>query len=182
MNTAPRAPAPERSALQQHLDLLALYNLWATRRLFAALESVPDEHYRRDVGLFFKSIHGTLNHLLLGEHELWFKRFTGAPPDADIQSLAQEVEPDRACVKQRLLEGAATWPPALQGWSAPRWAQDLEYRSTVGEALKLPFAATLMHVFNHGTHHRGQITAALTMLCHPCPELDLVAMLRDQRR
>ncbi len=181
MNTFPRAAASERTALQQHLDLLALYNLWATRRLCAALESVPDEHYRRDVGLFFKSIHGTLNHLLLGEHGLWFKRFTGAPTDPDIKSLAQEIEPDRARLTQRLLEGAATWLPALQGWSEPRWAQDLEYRSTAGDALKLPFAATLMHVFNHSTHHRGQITAALTMLGHPCPELDLVAMLRDQR-
>ena len=46
----------------------------------------------------------------------------------------------------------------------------------------LPFAATLAHVFNHGTHHRGQITAAVTMLGHECPELDLVWMLQQESR
>jgi uncharacterized damage-inducible protein DinB len=47
-------------------------------------------------------------------------------------------------------------------------------------AQSLPFSATLAHVFNHGTHHRGQITAAITALGHPCPELDLVWMLQAE--
>ncbi len=171
----------DRSPLRDQLETLAQYNLWATKRLFAALEAVAEPDYRRDLGLYFKSIHGTLNHLLLGEHLLWFKRFMGAAPGGAIVSLAQEVEPDRARLQQRLIEGAAAWLPALEGWSASRWVQDLSYTSTAGEALTMPFAATLMHVFNHGTHHRGQITAALTLLGHPCPELDLIAMLREQR-
>ena len=49
-------------------------------------------------------------------------------------------------------------------------------------AASLPFAATLAHVFNHGTHHRGQVTAALTALGHPCPVLDLVYMLQEEQR
>ena len=49
-----------------------------------------------------------------------------------------------------------------------------------GTPASLPFAATLAHVFNHGTHHRGQITAALTALGQPCPELDLVYMLQQE--
>jgi uncharacterized damage-inducible protein DinB/GNAT superfamily N-acetyltransferase len=174
--------ALDRSALREQLETLALYNLWAARRLVAAIEPLSEADYRRDVGLFFKSIHGTLNHLLLGEHELWFKRFTGVAIAPVVRSLAEEVEPDRARLAQRLLEGAAAWLPALEGWSEVRLAQDLLYTSMAGEALKLPFASTLMHVFNHGTHHRGQITAALTMLGQPCPELDLVVMLRDSRR
>jgi uncharacterized damage-inducible protein DinB/GNAT superfamily N-acetyltransferase len=174
--------ALDRSALREQLETMAQYNLWATRRLCAALEPLPEADYRRDVGLFFKSIHGTLNHLLLGEGELWFKRFQGQAPNAVWTSLAQEVEPDRARLQRRLLEGTAAWLPALEGWGESRLAQDLVYTSMNGEALTLPFAATLMHVFNHGTHHRGQITAALTMLGQPCPELDLVVMLRDRQR
>ena len=49
----------------------------------------------------------------------------------------------------------------------------------IGTAASLPFAATLAHVFNHGTHHRGQISAALTVLGQPAPELDLVYFLQQ---
>ena len=58
----------------------------------------------------------------------------------------------------------------------------LEYTSTQGVAMRLPFAATLAHVFNHGTHHRGQITAAITALGRASPELDLVWMLQAQSK
>jgi uncharacterized damage-inducible protein DinB len=46
----------------------------------------------------------------------------------------------------------------------------------------LPFAPTLGHVFNHATHHRGQITAAITAMGHRCPELDMVIMLQAESR
>ena len=61
-------------------------------------------------------------------------------------------------------------------------AGSVSYRRMGGEAVTLPFAPTLLHVFNHGTHHRGQITAALTALGHACPELDLVLMLQAESR
>ena len=48
-----------------HFTQLARYNVWATARVLDAVRALPEEAYRRDVGLFFKSIHGTLNHLLV---------------------------------------------------------------------------------------------------------------------
>jgi uncharacterized damage-inducible protein DinB len=56
------------------------------------------------------------------------------------------------------------------------WSHAIEF--PIRQTASLPFAAALNHVFNHGAHHRGQITAALTMLGQPCPELDLVRMLQ----
>ena len=58
----------------------------------------------------------------------------------------------------------------------------LDYVTTKGVAQSLPFAATLGHVFNHGTHHRGQITAAITAMGHACPELDMVWMLQAEAK
>ncbi len=163
-----------------HFVLLARYNLWATRRLYEHVDALPEADYRRDAGLFFKSIHGTLNHLLVAEHALWRRRFAeGVSPRL---ALDAELESDRARLRERLFEGAACWQPLIESWPEDRFEGALEYTSTQGVAMRLPFAATLAHVFNHGTHHRGQITAAITALGRPCPELDLVWMLQAERR
>ncbi len=171
-----------QSALRQQLQTMARYNQWATQRLFKTVDLLPEEAYRRNVGLFFKSVHGTLNHLLLGEHELWFKRFSGAVTSINTRftALDAEVEPDRQRLRQRLQGEAAVWLPWLDGVSEQQLLGELHYQRTDGLAVSLPFAATLAHVFNHGTHHRGQVTAALTMLGQACPVLDLVYMLQEE--
>ena len=170
----------EAMPLREHLDTLARYNLWATRRLFEHVDALPEADYRRDAGLFFKSVHGTLNHLLVGEHLLWFKRF--ADGESPWVALNAEVEPDRGQLRERLIESAQAWLPFITGCDGARFETTLDYTTTQGVAMSLPFAATLAHVFNHATHHRGQIGAAITMMGHPCPEIDLVWMLQAERR
>ncbi|MFC7461699.1 DinB family protein [Hydrogenophaga defluvii] len=163
-----------------HFSQLARYNVWATRRLLDAVAQVPEADYRRDIGLFFKSIHGTLNHLLVGEHFLWYPRFArGVSP---MVALDSEVEPDRARLAQALQGGAANWLPLIESWPTERFEGVLSYTTTRGEPTTLPFAAILSHVFNHGTHHRGQVTAALTALGHSCPVLDLAYCLQEEAR
>ena len=161
-----------------HFQTLARYNAWATACVLDAAVGLPDADYRRDMGLFFKSIHGTLNHLLVGEHLLWFRRFNeGISPTV---ALNAEVEADLTRLAERLRQGAARWAPLIASWPAERFDGTLDYTTMRGNAASLPFAATLAHVFNHGTHHRGQITAALTALGQPCPELDLAYFLQTE--
>ena len=164
---------------RDHFRNLARYNVWATERLLAQhVEPLADDEYRRDAGLFFKSIHGTLNHLLLAEHELWFPRFAeGVSPK---RKLNEELESDRTLLARRLREATRRWEPLIASWDEARFDGRLDYLSTKGVPMSLPFAATLAHVFNHGTHHRGQITAAITAMGHACPELDLVWMLQAE--
>ncbi len=168
----------DRSPLREHLQTLARYNRWATQRLMAEVDAVPEADYRRDVGLFFKSLHGTLNHLLLAEQLVWFARF--AEGSSPMTALDVEVESDRHQLRERLLKGALGWMPLIEVWPEERLLGTLSYRRTSGGDVTLPFAATLAHVFNHGTHHRGQVTAALTAMGRPCPELDLVRMLQEE--
>ena len=84
-----------------------------------------------------------------------------------------------AALDARLRAGAARWEPLVKSVAPARWEGTLDYTTMRGTAASLPFAATLAHVFNHGTHHRGQVTAALTALGQPCPELDLVYYLQN---
>jgi uncharacterized damage-inducible protein DinB len=169
---------PEASALRDHLATLARYNVWATRKLYEHVDALTEADYRRDAGLFFKSAHGTLNHLLVGEHLLWFRRF--AEGESPKLQLNAEAEPDRARLRDRLIAGAQSWLPFIAACDAARFAGTLNYTTTKGVPVSLPFAATLAHVFNHGTHHRGQISAAITGMSHPCPEMDLVSMLQAE--
>jgi uncharacterized damage-inducible protein DinB len=98
----------------------------------------------------------------------------GASP---VVALDAEIEPDRHALRERLLEGALGWLPLIEVWPEARLLGRIEYRRMQGDTVVLPFAATLAHVFNHGTHHRGQVTAALTAMGRPCPELDMALML-----
>jgi uncharacterized damage-inducible protein DinB/GNAT superfamily N-acetyltransferase len=170
-----------RSPLREHLQTQARYHLWATRALAVHVDMLPEADYRRDLGLFFKSIHGTLNHLLLAETELWLPRFAQGVSPSSL-ALDQELEPDRAQLARRLVAAAQAWLAPLDGWSDEHLLGTLDYQRMDGQAVSLPFAATLAHVFNHGTHHRGQISAALTALGRPCPELDMVKMLQQESR
>ncbi|MHB8454465.1 MAG: DinB family protein [Acidiferrobacterales bacterium] len=80
--------AQKQMNFREHILLMARYNRWAQERLLATLRPLPDDLYHRECGIFFHSIHGTLNHLLVAD-QLWFGRFTGSPvaglrPDSEI--------------------------------------------------------------------------------------------------
>lgn len=163
-----------------HFLTLARYHRWATLHLYEGhVDALSDEAYRRPAGLFFGSIHGTLNHLLVGTDLVWLPRFSRGVSPQDVQ-LSDEVEPDRARLRERLLASADRWIALVEGIAPGRYGESIHYRTLRGQDVALPFAATLAHVFNHGTHHRGQITAALTAMGQPCPELDLVYFLQNR--
>lgn len=161
----------------RHFLTLTRYHLWATERLLDAVQAVSDDEYRRDVGLFFHSIHGTLNHLLVAEHQLWWQRLTtGQSPQVALDAI---VHTERALVDVQLRTLSARWASWVERQAPTRWDADLHYTNLRGQLVRVPLAATLAHVLNHATHHRGQITAALTALGHPCPELDLIYYLQQ---
>ncbi|MFW1850622.1 DinB family protein [Acinetobacter guillouiae] len=160
--------------------ILAQYNIWATQRLCESLKAVSDDDFNKDVGLYFKSIVGTLNHLLLGEHYLWYSRFKqGISPAIALNTM---IQTKKTALLDELQEKSKNWIEFLEQLDEKTLNADLTYKRVSGQQLTLPYAATLMHVFNHGTHHRGQITAAMTGLGYACPELDLVYMLVEQNQ
>ncbi len=167
------------SPLLAHLQTVARYHQWATRRLLTEhVATMTDDQYRQASGLFFGSVHGTLNHLLVGEGLLWFRRFSeGVSASVALDSV---VEEDRAALSARLLALTDQWIAFASGLTDEKLSGRLQYTTTRGDPADLPFAATLQHVFNHATHHRGQVTAALTALGLESPELDMVYFLRSE--
>lgn len=166
--------------MRAYFSTLARYNLWATGKLYEQVDALSDETYRRDCGLFFKSIHGTLNHLLVGGDLVWYPRFAQGKSPQGVK-LSDEVETDRVALKEKLMQNGKRWQALVETFPEERYQGTLAYTTMRGAQAVLPFDVTLAHVFNHGTHHRGQITAALTAMGHACPELDLVYMLQQDQ-
>ena len=140
----------------EYCQLLARYGRWMNERTYAALAAMSDEERKRDRGAFFGSIHRTLNHLVWGD-SLWLARFTGADYSeraygTDLFDDFGELAASRETVDRALLDWA--------GQLTPAWlASTLEYRSVVdGRARRLPAWIAAVHLFNHATHHRGQLT------------------------
>ncbi len=159
------------------------YNRWMNDKLCGLAATLSDEGRKRDGGAFFKSIHGTLNHLLLADR-VWLARFKGvAAPDAHmapgIRSLDQELYVDFEDLRrERALtdEELTAWVSAL---THEQLAAPLVYMRR-GQRQEAPLWWAVAHLFNHQTHHRGQVTTLLTQQgCDP-GVTDLFAMLREE--
>ena len=159
---------------------LSNYHSWATQRLVDEhLEPLTDDEWRRDSRLFFGSIHRTMNHLLVTD-DIWWARF--AEGRSLRVPLDAELHAGRAPLLGALRAAVRRWAGWVAALDAARLDGELHYTRNNGETVRLPFAPTLGHVFNHATHHRGQLSAALTAIGRPAPELDWVYLLQAQSR
>jgi uncharacterized damage-inducible protein DinB len=159
-----------------HYRMFARYNQWANRRLYDAAARLSDAQYRADRGAFFKSVHGTLNHLLATDR-IWMHRFTGegsAPDrlDAILCESFDELRRAREAEDERILA-------YFDALDEARLAGTIRYRRvSTPEQFEQELAPALAHWFNHQTHHRGQLHAVLTGLVGQAPELDLLIFQR----
>lgn len=166
--------------LVDYFNRLARYHVWATRRLLDEhLAALSDDQWRRDFGLFFGSVHGTVNHLLVTDN-IWFSRLAeNASPRI---ALDAELHADRSDLCAALTKAVARWSDWLPSIPVDRFDSELFYRRGNDEEVRVPFAPTVGHVFNHATHHRGQISAALTMMGKSGPNLDWVGLLQQEAK
>jgi uncharacterized damage-inducible protein DinB len=159
-----------------HYRMFGHYNAWANNRLYEAAARLSTEQYRADRGAFFKSVHGTLNHLLATDR-IWMQRFTGegeAPNrlDAILFETFDQLHAAREAEDRRIVD-------FVDGLDDVRIAGTIKYRRvTSPEQFEQPMAPALAHWFNHQTHHRGQVHALLTGLVGQAPELDLLMFQR----
>ena len=164
--------------MKAHFKQCAAYNLWANARLYEAALALSDADYRRNCGAFFKSMHGTLNHLLLTDR-LWLKRLTGEGEHPDrlnaiifedrrALALARADEDDRIVRYTGSLDDAS-----IDG--------TLTYATTSGKPFEQRRRDILAHLFNHQTHHRGQAHTILSICTErEPPPLDLLVLQRGR--
>jgi uncharacterized damage-inducible protein DinB len=141
---------------------MARYNEWMNRRLYALCATLDDAERKRDRGAFFGSIHRSLDHIVYADLA-FLSRFTGTPavvPELGVTLYEDydDLRTARAALDARLLEWAGTLAP---GWLG----EALTYTSKVdGVTRTVPRWLLVAHVFNHQTHHRGQVTTLLAQI------------------
>ncbi|PPC98208.1 MAG: damage-inducible protein DinB [Methylocystis sp.] len=156
------------------VQTMARYNRWQNASLYAAADSLSDEERRKDRGAFFKSIHASLNHLLWADH-MWLSRISDAPrPSTPLSESASYRDDWDGLKRDRLAcdDGLIAWADAVtDDWLAG----DLIWRSSLMQSDMIkPKWLVVSHIFNHQTHHRGQIHAMLTAAGAKPQDTDLI--------
>jgi len=155
---------------------LAAYNSWANARLYEAALALPEELYRADTGVFFRSLHGTLNHLLLTDR-LWLTRLTGVGQQP--KRLDEILYEDRRELTLARLAEDARLIAVVSRYDEEALARPHAYQTTSGKPQEQPLSDILLHLFNHQTHHRGQAHSCLSILTRrEPPSLDLLMLQR----
>lgn len=160
------------------LTLLYDYHYWANARFLAACEALTPEQWGRSLGHSFDSVHGLLAHLLAAE-TLWLSRWQGVSPT----SLRQPEEfPTLADMRREWAVVEANLRGFLDQCDDLSLNCDLSYTTTKGEPHVQLLGELMLHVANHGTHHRGELAAMLALLGMPHAEDDLLYYLRERRK
>ena len=147
----------------EYVRLMAAYTDWQNGSVYGAADSLSDAERRRDRSAFFSSIHATLNHLLWGD-QLWMHRLAGtpAPQQPDIPGSVNLVSDWLALRRMR-----EETDQAILDWAAVVTDADLAgefswFSGAIQAQVRRPRWALVVQLFNHGTHHRGQVHAMLT--------------------
>ncbi|MDE3165319.1 MAG: DUF664 domain-containing protein [Acidobacteriota bacterium] len=163
------APA---DVLREHL----LYTAWASGRLVDAAAGLAAEELGRDFGTSEHSVLGTLVHVFAADR-IWLSRVTGEPLAAPISEADYHLS---------VLQN--DWPRVHDGWN--RWAAGLtdasaaaaiSYRDMKGNPHTGAAWEIVLHLVNHGTHHRGQVSGFLRAMGHVPPVLDLIRYYRERQ-
>jgi uncharacterized damage-inducible protein DinB len=166
--------------MKDHFSSLARYNAWANQRLYDEAAQLTDAQYRADRGAFFKSMHGTLNHLLTADW-VWMHRFTGQGPsptrlDAINHEQLGELRRAREAEDRRIAH-------YVDGLTEQQFAGTIRYRRvSTPDEIEQALAPALTHFFNHQTHHRGQAHTILCGFGRRDLVLDLLAFQREAER
>jgi uncharacterized damage-inducible protein DinB len=157
------------TVLRTHLH----YTTWASARIVEAAAALSPEELTRDHKSADKSVLGTLAHIYAADR-MWLGRIQGAPPAVFFDPAVDMQWP----VVQH------EWPALLARWQA--WGDALQdasvavaYHDLKGNPYSTPLWQIVLHVVNHGTHHRGQVSAMIRAMGHTPPPLDLIRYYRE---
>lgn len=159
--------------------MMANYNTWANEQIFSVCSKLGDSDYRKDRGVFFGSIHNTLNHLLLVDN-MWLSRFRGKAVD-NIPSLDHILHHDFASLQEARIKWDRNFVEYVRELVPADLQRTVSYARLSGAKGEGSMQDLLSTLLNHQTHHRGQVHAMLTQAGirnRDMPDMDVIDYLR----
>jgi uncharacterized damage-inducible protein DinB len=160
-----------------NLRQLARYNRWANAGLCAACAELDEAAYKASRAAFFGSIHATLNHILVNDR-IWTSRFTGRP--CSISALDEELYGSLDDLRAAQDADDAALIDLVDGLDEAGIGRIVRY-TTIDDFSDHadPLWLLLVNLFNHQTHHRGQVHDMLSQTTVAPPPLDLIFYVRE---
>ncbi len=147
------------------------YAAWASNHLMIAAAQLTTEELNRDFQTADKSVLGTLVHIFAADR-VWLARVRG-----QVQQFVSEEDRSLDALQKN-------WPVVYEGWrqviSEVPIEREIAYTDLKGNPYTTPLSQIILHVVNHGTHHRGQVSGMLRTMGHAPPQLDLIRYYREQ--
>jgi uncharacterized damage-inducible protein DinB len=164
-----------------YLRTMTAYNAEMNGRLYAAASRLTDSERKADRGAFFKSIHGTLVHLLWGD-QTWMSRFDAWPKPA----MAARDSPSMIDDFTQLSEQRIKADKDMEDWAgrvSHEWLDETMtwFSDALQREMRLPRGFLVAHLLNHQTHHRGQVHAMLTACGQDTGDTDLFLVVEPAR-
>jgi len=156
--------------LVTHFQMLARYNRLANERLFAKCAQLDDAEYRKGREGSFGSIHGLLNHILLGDRR-WMGLFDGG--QRVTPALNQILHDDFSGLQNARAKEDSRIEAFFANLDAAFWNRSFSYSNNQGKDYVETAHVACSHLFNHQTHHRGQVHVMLSQTPVAPPSLDL---------
>jgi uncharacterized damage-inducible protein DinB len=161
----------------RHYRMFAAYNRWANATLYGACAALTQIEFARNVGAYFGSMRGTLNHLVVADR-IWMRRFTGDGPEH--KALDEVPYPDFGDLRAAREAEDARIAEFADSLSEDGLTGTFTYTTIVmPQQVMQKLAPALAHFFNHQTHHRGQAHTILSLLGKSPPPLDLIYFQRS---
>ena len=160
-----------------YVRTMAAYNAEMNRCLYGAAARLDDAERRAAKGAFWGSIHGTLVHILWGDHQ-WMSRFDDWPrPTTPIKQSDRFVEDfaELCAAREKADAGISAWAARIdQDWLD---ADLVWFSGAAGREMRMPKRLLVTHFFNHQTHHRGQAHALITAAGQETGDTDLFLLI-----
>lgn len=168
--------------------LFGEYNHLMNGRLYNAASQLSQDDLCRNRGAFFKSVLGTLNHILVGDI-IWLKRFSAHPSSKQtlscVSDLDMPVSLDAIIFHdlEHLRNERIKIDDVIIQWIGSLSESDMDdpitYKNMAGIRFTKPFAALISHLFFHQTHHRGQVTTLLSQSGVDFGDTDLIEVIGE---